>query len=222
MILSEQLKKLLLNWDFSVAKAIYDEYGESDSLKFLFAQPWTKVADQMLKECIEELSKINPIVQHEVIQSRGEENTAPKTKPINPPKRILIPESETNYPEELQELIQIRKGLFAQSNHARYLLFTKCTSDEERKKQAFIIKANWREIERIWGILNYWKEHKVLSPDIIQVQTGKMSVKEMTNRLKNLRSYISKARSGKKNYKMTLKEMEAERNELERRLNAII
>lgn len=222
MILSEKLIHLLKNWDFSVAKAIYDEYGDSDSMKFLFTQPWTKMADEMLKDCIKELSKSNPIIQHEVVRIRKEEKLKASTDNPKPVKRILIPESESDYPKELQELVQIRKGLFAQSNHARYLLFTKCKTDEERKKQAFLIKANWREIERIWGILNYWKEHKTLSPDLVQVQTGKMSVKEMTNRLNNLRSYISKTKSGKKNYKMTLEEMEAERNELERRLNAIV
>lgn len=228
MLLSEELKKLLKKWDFDRAKEIYDLHGDSDTMKFLFAQPWTKMADDMLKECIQELATQNPIVEHEVIRSRNEERLAAKVDrsksqlPEKPKGRLRVPEEEYNYPPELQQLVLRRKGLFAESNHARYILFTKCKTDEERKAQAFLIKANWREIERIWGILNYWKEHETLSPDLIEVNTGNMTVKEMSNRLKNLRSYISKARSGKKKYKMTIKEMEAEKNELERRLNAIV
>ena len=229
MILSERLKRLLQKWDFDQAKSIYDEYGDSDTMKFLFAQPWTKMADDMLKECIQELSKVNPIVQHEVLEARRserltakDESSNPKVDSIKPPGRLAIPENEFDYPKELQELVLKRKGLFAEANHSRYLLFKEGTPEAERKSLAFLIKANWREIERIWGILNYWKEHKALSPDLIQVQTGKMTVKEMTSRLKNLRSYISKAKSGKKKYKLSIEEMEAEKNELERRLNAIV
>ncbi|WBL42377.1 hypothetical protein PBT90_16700 [Algoriphagus halophytocola] len=229
MILSEILKKLLHKWDFDQAKSIYDEYGDSDTMKFLFAQPWTKMADDMLRECIQELSQTNPIVQHEVVEARRsekmtakDESSTPKVDSAKLPGRLRIPESEFDYPKELQELVLKRKGIFAEANHSRYLLFKEGTPEAERKRLAFLIKSNWREIERIWGILNYWKEHKALSPDLIQVQTGQMTVKEMTSRLKNLRSYISKAKSGKKKYKMTIEEMEAEKNELERRLNAIV
>ena len=227
MIISERLKRLLQKWDFDQAKSIYDEFGTSDTMKFLFAQPWTKMADDMLKECIQELSQSNPIVQHEVLQAIKEERShkTASSEPINrlkPNGRLSIPENEFDYPKELQDLVLKRKGLFAEANHSRYLLFKDGTAEDERKRLALLIKSNWREIERIWGILNYWKEHKALSPDIIEVTTGTMTVKEMTSRLKNLRSYISKAKSGKKTFKMSIEEMEAEKNELERRLNAIV
>lgn len=219
MTISEKLHNLThKKWDFDLAKEIYDAHGDSDLLKFLFAEPWSEFIDEQLKEAIRDLARENPIVEHEIKEARKEEIQSLQVYK----GRLPYPEDEINYPKELQELVLKRKQLFAEANHARYMLFTKSETEEERKQLAFTIKSNWREIERIWGILNYWKTHKALSPDIIQVNTGGMTVKEMGNRIKNLRTYISKIRSGKKKYKMTIEEMQAELNDLERRLNGIV
>lgn len=219
MTLAEKIYNLLnKKWDFDEAWSIYEEYGDSDTMKFLFSQPWSSFIDQQLREAIRELKADHPVVEHEILEARKEEG--PKVNTL--PERITYPEDELNYPEELQKLVLKRKGLFASANHSRYMLFTTAKSDEERKALAFKIKSDWREIERIWGILNFWKEHRAISPDIISVFTGEMTVKEMAARIKNLRTYISKIRSGKKKYKMTIEQMQSELNDLERRMNGIV
>lgn len=229
MILSEKLQRLLKKWDFDQAKALYDEYGEDELMKFLFDGPYSDYIDDKLREAIQEMAIQHPIVQSEVIQSRNEErltakgNSLPQKMDSSKPKgRITIPEDEIDYPKELQELVLKRKGLFAEANHARYMLFKESTPEKERKRLAYLIKANWREIERIWGILNYWKVHKTLSPDIIEVNTGAMTPLEMERRIRNLTSYISKAQSGKKKYRMSIEEMQAEISKLRRILDGIV
>lgn len=232
MILSERLNLLLKKWHFDTAKALYEEHGEDEMLKFLFNGPYSDFSDQKLREAIQELARKHPLVQSEVLQARNEERLQAKasttlslTKESLQSKskgRISVLEEELGYPKELQELILKRKGLFAEANHARYILFKEGTDPEERKRLAFLIKSHFREIERIWGILNYWKEHKVLSPDLIQVKTEEMSPLEMERRIRNLTSYISKAQSGKKKYKMSIEEMQAELSDLRRRINGLI
>ncbi len=232
MILSEKLHHLLKKWEFDQAKTLYDEHGDDELMKFVFNGPYSDFLNEKLKEAITELASKNPIVQYQVLQARNEERDLGQAEPsrsqpdkfelIKPKGRISIPEEEMGYPQELQELIVQRKGLFAESNHARYILFKEGTPEPERKRLALMIKSHWREIERIWGILNYWNEHKTLSPDIIQVNTGAMTPLEMEKRIRNLISYISKARSGKKAYKMSIEEMQAEISELRRRMDGIV
>jgi hypothetical protein len=231
MILSEKLQNLLKKWDFDQAKALYDEHGEDELMKFLFAGPYSDFLNEKLKEAIRDLASLNPIVQSEVIQARNEDREKGQEErsrnstnevALKGKGRINMPEDEIGYPKELQDLVLVRKGLFSEANHARYMLFKDGTTEPERKKLAYLIKANWREIERIWGILNYWKEHKTLSPDIIQVDTGAMTPLEMSQRIRNLTSYISKAQSGKKKYKMSIEEMQSEISQLRRILNGIV
>lgn len=229
MILSEKLQLLLKKWDFDQAKALYDEYGDDELMKFLFDGPYSDYTNEKLREAIQEMAIQNPIVHSEVIQSRNEERVTAKGESlpqsidrIKPKGRITIPEDEVGYPKELQELVLKRKGLFSEANHARYMLFKDDTPEKERKRLAYLIKANWREIERIWGILNYYKEHKTLSPDIIEVNTGAMTPLEMERRIRNLTSYISKAQSGKKKYRMSIEEMQAEISKLRRILDGIV
>lgn len=231
MILSEKLQNLLKKWDYDQAKAIFDEYGDDDLMSFVFAGPYSDFLNEKLKQAIRDLASIHPIVQSEVLQARNEERETNKTTSLSLIKkadaagakgRINTPEDEMGYPKELQELVLKRKGLFAEANHARYLLFGSEKTADERKALAYLIKANWREIERIWGILNYWKEHKTLSPDIIQVNTGSMTPLEMAQRIRNLTSYISKAQSGKKKYKMSIEEMQSEIADLRRMLDGIV
>lgn len=232
MILSEKLQNLLKKWDFDQAKAIYDEYGDDELMMFVFSGPYSDFLNEKLKQAIQDLASIHPIVQSEVLQARNEDrgqnknstslSLIKKADAAGAKGRINIPEEEMGYPKELQELVLKRKGLFAEANHARYILFTAEKTQEERKKLAFLIKSNWREIERIWGILNYWKEHKTLSPDIIQVNTGAMTPLEMAQRIRNLTSYISKAQSGKKKYKMSIEEMQSEIADLRRMLDGIV
>lgn len=229
MILSERINLLLKKWDFDHAKQLYDQHGEDDLLKFLFNGPYSEFLNEKLKTAIEDLSIKHPIVQAEVLQARNEErltakvdSSDQKVATLKQKGRISVLEEELGYPKELQELILKRKGLFAEANHARYILFKDGTTPEERKRLAFLIKSHFREIERIWGILNYWKEHKVLSPDLIQVITEEMSPLEMERRIRNLTSYISKAQSGKKKYKMSIEEMQSELSDLRRRINGLI
>lgn len=225
MIISEKIQYLLKKWDFDQALEIYLEHGDSDTMKFLFQQPWSEFIDSQLKDEIKEMARSFPIVEHEIKGPKSEVKIDQEEKrdlKKHLPARLPYQEDQIEYPEELQELVLKRKGLFSEANHFRYILFTKAESEKERKELAFKIKANFREIERIWAILNFWKEHKTLSPDIITVNTGGMTVKEMANRIKNLRTYISKSRSGKKNYKLSIDQMQAELNDLERRMNAIV
>jgi hypothetical protein len=228
MILSEKLQILLKKWDFDQANALYQEYGDDELMKFLFSGPYSDFLNEKLKAAIQELASRHPVVQSEVLQARNETRASkdpdePKTDySLKPKGRITVPEEEMSYPKELQELIVKRKGLFAEANHARYILFKEGTPPEERKRLAFLIKANFREIERIWGILNYWKEHKTLSPDLIHVNTGPMTPLEMERRIRNLTTYISKASSGKKAYRMSIEEMQAEIAKLRRMLDGIV
>lgn len=229
MILSEKLQNLLKKWDFDQAKALYEEHGEDELMKFVFSGPYSDFLNEKLKEAIRELAGKHPIVQAEVLQARNEERLTAKVDSLptkidssKPKGRITIPEEEMGYPKELQELVLKRKGLFAEANHARYILFKEGTPEEERKRLAFLIKANFREIERIWGILNFWKEHKTLSPDLIEVNTGQMTPLEMERRIRNLTSYISKAQSGRKKYKKSIEEMQAEISQLRRILDGIV
>lgn len=218
-LISEKIHTLLhKKWDFAEAREIYDQYGDSDTMKFLFSQPWSEFIDRQLREAIEALRPAHPVVEHEVRQAAQTES---RREPMAY-GRLAYPEEIIDYPKELQEMILKRKQLFAEANHARYMLFTKAGDQEERKQLAFKIKSNWRQIERIWGILNFWKEHKAISPDIITVNTGSMTVKEMTARVRNLRTYVSKAKAGSKKYSRSIEEMLAEINELERILNGIV
>lgn len=218
MILSERLHKLLTKWNFDEALAIYQEHGDSDTMKFLFSQPWSQFIEDQLMEEIKEMAALTPVVEHEIIEARKEQIRTASSLPA----KLTYPEDEIDYPKELQELVKIRKGLFSRSNHARYILFTKAETEKERKELALQIKADWREIERIWNILNFWKKHKTLSPELITVDTGEMTVKEMASRITNLRTYISKSKVGKKKYKLSIDEMEAELRSLERRMNGIV
>lgn len=232
MILSEKIQALLRKWDFDQAKELYQAHGEDELQKFLFEGPYSEYLNNKLKEAIAELAQRNPIVQSEVMHARNASqlavqnpkggNATSNEDSLKPKGRITMPEDEMGYPKELQELVLKRKGLFAEANHARYILFQDGTPEAERKRLAFLIKANWREIERIWGILNFWKEHKTLSPDLIQVNPEAMNPREMEKRIRNLISYISKARSGKKTYKLSIEEMQAEVNELRRILDGIV
>ncbi len=235
MILSEKLQILLKKWDFDQAKMLYDEHGDDELMKFVFSGPYSDFLNEKLKDSMLELASRNPIVQSEVLEARNAERltakldssdvkvaTSPQKVATSAKGRINMPEEEIGYPKELQELVLKRKGLFSESNHARYMLFKDGTPEPERKALAYLIKDNWREIERIWGILNYWKEHKTLSPDIIQVDTGAMTPLEMAQRIRNLTSYISKAQSGKKKYKMSIEEMQSEIAQLRRILDGIV
>jgi predicted RNase H-like nuclease (RuvC/YqgF family) len=49
-----------------------------------------------------------------------------------------------------------------------------------------------------------------------------MTPLDMEKRIRNLTTYISKAKSGKKKYKMSIEEMQSEINELRRNLDGII
>jgi hypothetical protein len=118
-------------------------------------------------------------------------------------------------PQEVKWIISERIAAF---NRAK-LLFENLREDgdpQEEKEKALQILTLRTKVDDHWDQLNYYAEHKILPPKELNPLEG-LTESELKDRLRNLRTYITHAKAGRRNADK-LSDWETEQKEIERRL----
>lgn len=188
------------SWSYAEANALYQEIGTCEMSKFMFSTGENSFNSDRLRTALEELEPSFPFTVQ---------------------RRIQV---EEHLPDDVLEIEKEWKDLYKISNHLRFELFKRddegnyINQEKLRGELAHQILSNFDDITRMWGAVDYFREHGHIPPTFDKVQLDDTDPLAMHKRLKNLRTYISNARSGRKKYKQTIEEMTAELAELERRL----
>ena len=119
----------------------------------------------------------------------------PQPKPALKPSAVKPTLKTTEYPEPLHPALERMQGLYQLVNHWHPLMDHFYNID---RKKAFDVKCKvqktWQEIEEIWRILNYYKDHNVILPNKYNPDEKQLPYDraQLMKRRNNLRTYISR------------------------------
>ena len=160
------------NRNYLAGIALYEQYGNNNVLKDLFRQkqnPWlVNKLSRELQSILDTAEAIRPAVR-EVVKEK-EAVQLPKTE-----SEIII----KGLQKKKGELFREASSLHAHLHHM---------NQTEAAKAAPVILANFAEINRIWQILDNFDATGTLPANL----TGRLTLREFVNRLKNLPTYITK------------------------------
>jgi hypothetical protein len=187
-------------WSYQTAAALYSEIGKSEIDKYLFSLGENSLNSERLRASLEKLACDYPFQLQ---------------------RRTALPD---NMPSHVVELEQEWKTLYKTANHVRGELFKRDAlgnlvhSESKRAEMAHRVLACFDEINRLWGAVDYFREHGHIPPAFQPHTLTETDPTLLMRRLLNLRSYISRAEKGKK-YRMSIEQMRTEAAQIERRLN---
>lgn len=211
-----EIQKRINDWfsngePYQEGVSIYNEIGKSPVLKKLFSKSATKKNKDKLSYELGKLRNAKPVtvkkkkkVVKKVVKSTP---TTPTTKntttrqTFTNPKRygeLSITKVEfEELPEQLKYEWHQRIKLFKEADRLHFTL-DRLTEDEAEKAVTTILE-NWREIERLWSRIDYWKKHGIIPPDNIDKKKivkdlDKLNLFELSKRLSNIRSNLSKGK----------------------------
>jgi hypothetical protein len=170
------------NWlkssrNYLVGIALYERYGSNSVLKGLFkGQPnaWLE------KKLLTELQSIRD-----------------KMEVLKPPQKPKLNVAHQKAVEHFKIKFVADQPIIATLTKKKGELYREMISlhshlyhmnEEECAKAAFIIISNDKEIKRIWQLLDNYESTGIIPANL----TGKLTLKELMQKLKNLPTYITK------------------------------
>lgn len=201
--------------DYQVGLSILKETKPSGFLISMLEKKETSFNRKKLCEAIQALAPKPKAAKKATSQNR--------TKPsslFTPPKPKAFHLDNSEYPEELHPAVERLKNRYNVVNHVHPLLMPTYATDRGKcfDLKNVLLEA-WTEIDQIWRILNYFKEHQVVLPNPYSKKTEQPVFDRATlvKKRNNLRTYLSKHRSNPKRID-DVKQWQKELNEL----NAIL
>ncbi|WP_461013000.1 hypothetical protein, partial [Streptosporangium sandarakinum] len=142
MNIASDLHELLhLRWDYAKAVALYEGIGKSSVWKMTFALGENSFNTEKLRQ---ELTALEP------------------DYPFTVQRRQRV---EEQLPDNVLDLEQQWKRLFKEANHLRTEIFRRGTdgafqhAEKERGELAHQVRDRFDEIERLWGAVDYFRQH---------------------------------------------------------------
>jgi len=170
--------------DYATGLQLLQQNGGRASLLQILAKETTYNRNRLVREL------------HKVAE-RGPDSppAKPQAKPARTPSAVKPNLQTGNWPEELHPAVQRLQQLYQLVNHYHPQMDQLYNIN---RKQAFEVKCavqdSWEEINEIWRILNYYRDHKVMLPNRYNPNEKHLPYDRarLMKRRNTLRTYLSR------------------------------